>query len=230
MVELPAARRQFNIQMKEQAESQRGTITLERRTVCERTTEDSHILGYYFEKYSWKLSRRQNSKLVYLCVRIQSSKNRKIVDIGRYRKINSGVGGERGGRGQENIPGRLDALPACILNAPEMLQIDAFSGGRQKLFVRRGRLMLVPAGCWCFCRSFCGFSNAENRLYARRGGGLCSRFYFVFSTLPQLNKSHSNMAGKTRMLSLHTHIYIRDIYRRFAWCGVYVKFNKGQRR
>lgn len=35
--------------------------------------------------------------------------------------------------------------------------------------------------------------------------------------LPQLNKSHSIMAGKTRMLSL-------------LWCGVYVKFNKGQRR
>lgn len=49
--------------------------------------------------------------------------------------------------------------------------------------------------------------------------------------LPQLNKSHSIMAEKhTCSLYTHTHVYIRDIYRRSAWCGVYVKFNKGQRR
>lgn len=42
------------------------------------------------------------------------------------------------------MPWCLDALPACILNAPEMLQIDALCGGRQRLFMRRGRTDADP--------------------------------------------------------------------------------------
>ena len=56
------------------------------------------------------------------------SKNLKIVDIEVYGKINSGLVG--GGLEIGNAPCCHDALPPCILNAPEMLQMLSVVGGK----------------------------------------------------------------------------------------------------
>lgn len=48
----------------------------------------------------------------------------------------------------------LEALPACISNAYEIVQIDNLCGERQRLFMRKVKLVLILACCLCYCVTY----------------------------------------------------------------------------